>query len=72
MLFRLSSAAAEFVVTGFGLFFVFSVKQAPDLKIRNFKKSMVKPVVMVNRRLSSLSARMSNTVRTLSPARHSQ
>eukprot|EP00752_Nemacystus_decipiens_P002624 g2457.t1 len=50
----------QFVVTGFGLFFVFSVKQAPDLKIRNFKKTIAKPAVIVNRRLSSISGRSSD------------
>lgn len=59
---RRLNTATEFVVTGFGLFFVFSVKQAPDLKIRNFRKSIAKPAVIVNKRLSSLSGRTSNTV----------
>ncbi|CAM9629075.1 unnamed protein product, partial [Hapterophycus canaliculatus] len=46
----------QFMVTGFGLFFVFSVKQAPDRKIRNFRKSVTK----VTRPFSSLSSRTSN------------
>lgn len=54
--------SAEFVVTGFGLFFVFSVKQAPDRKMRNFRKSVAKPAVIVNKRLSSISSRTSNAV----------
>ncbi|CAN0019989.1 unnamed protein product [Scytosiphon promiscuus] len=47
----------QFVVVGFGLFFVFSEKQAPDKKMRNFKKSVAKPASIVNRRLSSFSSR---------------
>ncbi|CAM9891659.1 unnamed protein product [Scytosiphon promiscuus] len=50
----------QFVVTGFGLFFVYSVKQSPDRKIRNFRKSVVKPGVVIQKRLSSLSSRTSN------------
>lgn len=48
---------AEFVVIGFGLFFVFSEKQPPDKKIRNFKKTVAKPASLVTRRLSSASSR---------------
>ncbi|CAM9783741.1 unnamed protein product [Ectocarpus sp. 6 AP-2014] len=47
----------QFVVIAFGLFFVFSEKQLPDKKIRNFKKSVAKPASMVNRHLSSASSR---------------
>ncbi|CAM9275351.1 unnamed protein product [Ectocarpus fasciculatus] len=46
----------QFVVTGFGLFFVFSEKQSPDRKMRNFRKSIGKPAEVVNKRLSSLNA----------------
>lgn len=46
-------------MTGFGLFFVFSVKQAPDRKMRSFGKSVRKPVRVVQERLSILSARSS-------------
>ena len=48
---------AEFVVIGFGLFFVFSEKQLPDKKMRNFRKTVVKPASIVNKRLSSVSSR---------------
>ncbi|CAM9879744.1 unnamed protein product [Ectocarpus sp. 12 AP-2014] len=51
----------QFVVTGFGLFFVFSVKQSPDRKMRNFRKSVTKPASMVNKRLSTLSSRSSTS-----------
>ncbi|CAB1103504.1 unnamed protein product [Ectocarpus sp. CCAP 1310/34] len=47
----------QFVVIAFGLFFVFSEKQLPDKKIRNFKKSVAKPASMVKRHLSSASSR---------------
>ncbi|CAN0024019.1 unnamed protein product, partial [Ectocarpus sp. 12 AP-2014] len=52
----------QFVVTGFGLFFVFSEKQSPDRKMRNFRKSIGKPAEFANKRLSSLntSSRSSN------------
>ncbi|CAM9891591.1 unnamed protein product [Scytosiphon promiscuus] len=50
----------QFVVTGFGLFFVFSEKQSPDRKMRNFRKSIAKPAIVVNNRLSFLSSRSSN------------
>lgn len=39
------------MVIGFGLLFVFSEKQLPDRKIRNFKKTMVKPVTVISLRL---------------------
>ncbi|CAN0142378.1 unnamed protein product [Pylaiella littoralis] len=45
----------QFVVIAFGLFFVFSEKQAPDKKIRNFRKSVAKPASIVGRRFSSVS-----------------
>ncbi|CAB1105968.1 unnamed protein product [Ectocarpus sp. CCAP 1310/34] len=54
-------SAAEFVVTGFGLFFVFSVKQSPDRKMRNFRKSVTKPASIVNKRLSTLGSRSSTS-----------
>ncbi|CAM9509105.1 unnamed protein product [Ectocarpus fasciculatus] len=47
----------QFVVIAFGLFFVFSEKQLPDKKIRNFKKSVAKPASIVTRHLSSASSR---------------
>ncbi|CBJ30298.1 similar to neural precursor cell expressed, developmentally down-regulated 4-like [Ectocarpus siliculosus] len=52
----------QFVVTGFGLFFVFSEKQSPDRKMRNFRKSIGKPAEFANKRLSILntSSRSSN------------
>ncbi|CAN0057409.1 unnamed protein product [Scytosiphon promiscuus] len=50
----------QFVATGFGLFFVFAEKQSPDRKMRNFKKSVVKPAVVAHKRWSSLSIRASN------------
>lgn len=46
---------AEIVSIIFGLFFVFSEKQIPGLKMRNFKKTMnksVKPIRVVRDRLS--------------------
>ncbi|CBJ30297.1 E3 ubiquitin-protein ligase, putative [Ectocarpus siliculosus] len=49
----------QFVVTGFGLFFVYSVKQSPDRKMRNFRKSVTKPASIVNKRLSTLGSRSS-------------
>ncbi|CAM9385471.1 unnamed protein product [Scytosiphon promiscuus] len=51
----------QFVVVGFGLFFVFSEKQAPDKKMRNFKKSVAKPATIVSRRFSSFSSRGSTS-----------
>ncbi|CAM9296241.1 unnamed protein product, partial [Hapterophycus canaliculatus] len=51
----------QFVVVGFGLFFVFSEKQTPDKKIRNFKKSIIKPASIVGRHLSSVSSRGSTS-----------
>lgn len=48
----------EFVVTGFGVFFVFAVKQAPDRKMRSFKKSIPKPAVRTSF-MSSLKPRSS-------------
>ncbi|CAM9479217.1 unnamed protein product [Pylaiella littoralis] len=45
----------QFVVIAFGLFFVFSEKQAPDKKMRNFRKSVTKPVSIIGRRFSSVS-----------------
>eukprot|EP00904_Undaria_pinnatifida_P011273 jgi/Undpi1/7276/HiC_scaffold_22.g09749.m1 len=51
----------QFVVIGFGIFFVFSEKQAPDRKMRNFYKTVAKPAVTINKRLSSISSRSSST-----------
>ena len=47
---------SEFVVIAFGLFFVFSEKQPPGKKMRNFKKTVVKPASIVTRRFSSVSS----------------
>lgn len=49
---RWRAAGTEIVCVGFGLFFVFSVKQAPDRKMRNWRKSVQKPVVIMRDRLS--------------------
>lgn len=57
----LFSIFAEFVVIAFGLFFVFSEKQPPDKKMRNFRKTVVKPASIVTRRFSSISSRGSIT-----------
>ena len=51
---------AEFVVIGFGMFFVFSEKQAPDKKMRNFRKTVTKPASVV-KRMSSTNSRGSIT-----------
>lgn len=56
-----TSYLAEIVCVAFGLFFVFSVKQAPDRKMRNFKKSVQKPVVVIGRRLSIASSKTSRS-----------
>ena len=45
---------------GFGLFFVFAEKQAPEFKLRNFKKTATKPMSIAHR-LSSISSRNSST-----------
>ena len=52
---------AEFVVIGFGMFFVFSEKQAPDKKMRNFRKTVTKPASVVTKRMSSTNSRGSIT-----------
>lgn len=49
----------QLVCVGFGLFFVFSEKQAPDRKMRNFEKTVKKPAVIIGRRLSATSSRSS-------------
>eukprot|EP00903_Cladosiphon_okamuranus_P010878 g10275.t1 len=53
----------QFVVIGFGMFFVFAEKQAPDKKMRNFRKTLAKPAI-ATRRFSSLSSRGSATQAT--------
>ena len=52
----------EFVVIGFGTFFVFSEKQAPDRKMRIFYKTVAKPAAAFNKRLSSTSSSPSQQV----------
>lgn len=52
--------SVEFVVVGFGLFFVFAEKQAPEYKLRNFRKTVTKPITSAQR-WSKISARTSST-----------
>lgn len=54
------AVAKEYVVIGFGLFFVFREKQLPEYKLRNFKKTAQKPISAA-RRLSSISSKASST-----------
>ncbi|CAN0042092.1 unnamed protein product [Ascophyllum nodosum] len=50
----------QFVVIAFGLFFVFAEKQAPEFKLRNFRKTATKPISIAHR-LSTISSRNSST-----------
>ncbi|CAM9357602.1 unnamed protein product [Ascophyllum nodosum] len=50
----------QFVVLGFGLFFVYAEKQQPDMKMRNMRKTMLKPASIVTHRLSNSSSRSSD------------
>ncbi|CAN0411795.1 unnamed protein product [Ascophyllum nodosum] len=50
----------QFVVLGFGLFFVYAEKQHPDMKMRNMKKTIYKPASVIRHRLSSSSSKSSN------------
>ncbi|CAM9668302.1 unnamed protein product [Ascophyllum nodosum] len=50
----------QFVVLGFGLFFVYAEKQRPDMKMRNMKKTMLKPASVVTQRLSIASSKSSD------------
>ena len=52
----------EFVVLGFGLFVVYAEKQRPDMKMRNMKKTMLKPASVVTQRLSIASSKSSDQV----------
>lgn len=56
----LNASTKEYVVIGFGLFFVFREKQLPEYKLRNFKKTAQKPISAA-RRLSSISSKASST-----------
>lgn len=52
----------QIICVGFGAFFVFSVKQAPDRKLRNLEKSVRTPALLIGRRLSTTSSRISQQV----------
>eukprot|EP00904_Undaria_pinnatifida_P011278 jgi/Undpi1/7280/HiC_scaffold_22.g09753.m1 len=45
----------QFVVMAFGVFFIFSEKQPPDKKMRNFHDTVMTPATTINRRLSSIT-----------------
>eukprot|EP00904_Undaria_pinnatifida_P011275 jgi/Undpi1/7278/HiC_scaffold_22.g09751.m1 len=50
----------QFVVVAFGVFFIFSEKQPPDKKMRDFYETVIAPAANINKTLSSISTARSS------------